>query len=202
MDPKTRAAYLDEMEKIAIDPATLGAMGMGKYFLSNALQMYGHKIPAIRRVGQEVVGASMRAGMAGKPALSPVTQGALGVFADPHLVKMYQASHAAGSALRGIVSPQRASQSLKDLATSGPVSRLVGKDATKFIEGVPLTADTRLRKAIDYGMSPAGPVLRQAGEAAQAGAKKAWKFGNKPLGEVGRDIKGVFGRKSPTPSAV
>lgn len=135
-------AFREELEgilKVAIDPVTLMGMGAGaKIMASNILTRHGTRIPGVRRVikrvGSEALGLGARQGAAGTPMLSRPTREFIAAMVDPHLVKAYEAGHAAGKTL----GPQGLRQARSATAA---LQQQLAKRAPHMAEGTKTYAD-------------------------------------------------------------
>lgn len=144
---------LDEIEKIALDPAAIAAMAAGgKIIGANFLHRYGQNIPGVRQLGQGIAGIGLRTGMQGKPMLHPITRAVGGVLGDPSLMGAYEHSHQLGSTL-GAEGITKAKQMI-------PMAKNMGLHVnTKLIDGI-RTDSTGIRKVMDYGFTPVSQVGR------------------------------------------
>lgn len=182
MDPVTERAFFDELEKIAakekeaIDLASLGmtvggAFGAGKALGaigSNVLHRYGHHIPGMKGLGQEIAGVGARTAMQGKPMLSSPLRHALNVTTNPELVGAYEKAHGlARKAMAEGMHPAELQQQLAQHAAKLKSYSPEAAQAAEFAKGVPLESKG-LRKVVDYGFTP--------------------------VSQVGQDIKNVAGR--------
>lgn len=188
MHPATYKAFLDEVEKIAhkekvaIDPMTLAGIGAaGKIMTTNALHRFGHHLPPLRRLAQEVAGVGARTAMQGKPMLSAPLRHAMAVGMDPKLVGLYETAHRAGGAAKGVGGLQQLGQ---HLSAAKQIPELA--HAAEFAKGIPLESKG-LRKVVDYGFTPVSQVGKDlkgvAGRAAQ-GVGNAAKSVGKSVGSA------------------
>ena len=149
-------AFTDELEKIGIDPVSMAAMAAGAKILGhNAITRHGMKFKPFRRMTSEIIGAGARAGAAGKPQLSRPLREFLSLVTDPHMVSALERGHQVGTRL----GPSRL-QHAKKLALHPELSKTLGPNVADVIRNVPLKANTRARKALDYGFTP----VRQVGK--------------------------------------
>lgn len=171
MHPATYKAFFNELEKQAIDPmAMAGMVAGGKIMATNALNRFGHHLPPLRRLAQEVAGVGARTAMQGKPMLSAPLRHAMAVGLDPKLVGLYENAHNLTNAARHSAPLQNAGQNMHLdvghlLSKAKQIPELA--QAADFAKGIPLESKG-IRKVVDYGFTP--------------------------VSQVGRDIKGLAGR--------
>lgn len=167
LHPATIRAFRDESEKIAMDPlAMAGLVAGGKIMATNALTRFGMKVPAIRRMGQEVAGVGLRTAMQGKPMLSAPLRHTLAVGVDPKMVSLYEHAHDAGRAARQMGAQPAQVEAMRHMLAAHPAAKQFS-DMGKFVSGIPLHS-TGLRKAVDYGFTP----VKQVGRDIASGARR------------------------------
>jgi len=159
LEEELRLIKTAEKKKLAIDPvAAAGAMAYGKVMLTNALNRYGHKIPAFRAVAREVAGVGARTAMQGKPMLHGATRAIGAIAGDPKLMSVYEGAHAA--AARAKSQGQNLSK-LRDMAMESGIAKHYpeAKQYMDFAKDIPLESKG-LRKVVDYGFTPVGQVAQ------------------------------------------
>lgn len=182
-----------KLTKEAIDPMTGAAMVVaGKLTAANLLSRYGHKIPAVRKLGQGIAGAGARAGRSGRKMVGRPTREALALLGDSKLVKLYEDAHAAGVATKGLTP----SQVKKGLGQAADIAKAKGAkgiaESAQIARGVDLQGKSRTARALDYGHKPVGEVARDIGR----GAKRLVKRKEKPFAKTSGEDAGYAKMKT------
>jgi hypothetical protein len=175
------------------DPEVLGGLIM--MWKINALQRLGHLIPGGNRMAQELLGLGARAGMRGRPLPSRALRELIGVGYAPQTMTAFERAHAVGS---------KFGPGLKDAPEALGLIHAQGQQHLPEWFGTPATrpqgaADTAKRFFTDP-FTDKTPALGQAMNLLKGvplhstGARKVLDYAFTPVSEVGRDLKGLYGK--------
>jgi hypothetical protein len=190
-------AFSDELTKIAIDPVTAASLLAGtKIVGSNLIARHAHRLAPLRWLGREIAGVGLRTARQGKPMLSRPMREIMAATTDPKIVGLYENAHAVGRLSKG-KNLKDAQEILTKIKKSGLTRDMPDvQKATEFLSKVP-TESKGFRKVVDYGFTPVGQVGKDIKGLAGGVAKDIKGL----AGRAGRRVRDVFRKKAPDPSS-
>ena len=193
-EPTLEKAAAQQKHAIGItDPEVLGGLIM--MWKINALHRLGHLLPGGGRLAQELLGLGARAGMRGRPLPSRAVRELIGIGYAPQTMTAFEKAHAAGS---------KFGPRLKDMREGLSLVHEQGQQHAPTLFGTPKTAPTgradRVKRVFTDPFTDKTPDLGRVTELLSGvplestGARRALDYAFTPVSEVGKDLKGLYGK--------